>query len=355
MTPIERYRQDLQREDFVHDPAQELVVKHLQRVYDELLRPMAAVEPKKSAGSGMLSRLFGKRATEEISKPPKGLYVWGGVGRGKTYLVDAFFDCLPETKKKRIHFHRFMQKIHQALSVLKHQSDPLKIVAADFAASTRVLCFDEFFVSDITDAMVLARLLEGLFDNGIVMVATSNIEPDRLYWDGLQRANFLPAIELIKTQMEVVDMEGVVDYRLRALERAEIYHSPLDSEADETLLATFEQIAPEPGREGVSLTIEGREVETRRHSDGIVWFDFPAICDGPRGTADYIEIARCFHTVLISNLPVLDRQLEDQARRFVNLVDEFYDRNVKLVMSGAEPAGRTSTAAASSYSNSNEP
>ena len=172
MTPIERYRKDLEREGFAHDRAQELVVRGLQRVYDDLLDAETGSDGSEPEPGGLLSRLFGKRAPAEPKPITRGLYVWGGVGRGKTYLVDAFYDCLPEERKKRIHFHRFMQKVHQALASLKHQSDPLKIVAADFAATTRVLCFDEFFVSDITDAMVLGRLLAGLFENGVVMVAT---------------------------------------------------------------------------------------------------------------------------------------------------------------------------------------
>ena len=185
--------------------------------------------------------------------------------------------------------------------------------------------------------MLLARLLQGLFDRGVTMVATSNIPPDRLYWDGLQRARFLPAIELIKRRMRVVEMDGGTDYRLRNLEQAKLYHCPLGEQADGLLADTFEQMAPESGRNNVNLDIEGREIITRRHADGVVWIDFKTLCAGPRSTADYIEIARCFHTVLISDVPIMTSDTEDEARRFLNLVDEFYDRNVKLIMSGAAP------------------
>ncbi len=332
MTPLQRYQHDLERKDFSHDAAQEMAVWHLERVYGELTESRPA--PIADA-SGLFGRLGRRFRSQEPASSIQGLYFWGGVGRGKTYLVDTFHDSLPIERKKRIHFHRFMQKVHWELKQLKEQRDPLQIVGRRFADQWQVICFDEFFVSDITDAMLLAGLLRAMFDNGVTMIATSNIPPDRLYWDGLQRARFLPAIDLIKKHMCVVNVDGGIDYRLRQLEQAEIYHYPLNGHADGSLLETFENVAPEPGHEGVSLEIEGREIPTRRHADGVVWLDFPAICDGPRGTADYIEIARCFHTVLISNVPVLTWENENQARRFLNLVDEFYDRNVKLIMSGA--------------------
>jgi cell division protein ZapE len=259
------------------------------------------------------------------------------VGRGKTYLVDTFFECLPLERKKRIHFHRFMQKVHHELRDLKDQRDPLQIVAKHFADKARVLCFDEFFVSDITDAMLLSGLLRGLFQRGVTMIATSNIPPDRLYWGGLQRARFLPVIELIKTHLKVAQLDGGVDYRLRHLEHAELYHTPLDARADEVLRDAFLHLAPEPGRVGVQLDIEGRQIDTRCYADGVVWFDFKVLCGGPRSTADYIEIARCFHTVMLSRVPVMGSHRDDEARRFLNLIDEFYDRSVKLIMTGEAP------------------
>lgn len=334
MTPLERYRSDLENARFSHDHAQEGAVRHLQRIFEDLIE-----EPRwpDSGPKGFVGRLTRRMRRAESPHAVKGLYLWGGVGRGKTYLVDTFFECLPIARKKRIHFHRFMRKVHDELRSLKEQQDPLKIVGRRFADQWRVLCFDEFFVSDITDAMLLDGLLRAMFEHGVTMIATSNIHPENLYKDGLQRARFIPAITLIQTHMDVINVDGGVDYRLRNLEQAELYHSPLDERADGSLLETFERVAPETGHEGVQLEIEGRAIETRRHADGVVWFDFPEICDGPRGTSDYIEIARCFHTVLVSNVPEMTWKHENQARRFLNMVDEFYDRNVKLVMSGQTP------------------
>ena len=330
--PYQRYRQDLQRDDFTHDPAQEQAILKLQRVYDDLINH----KPAQTSGRGLLNRLFGRQPTT-AKIPVRGLYLWGGVGRGKTYLVDAFFDALPFEDKKRLHFHRFMYKVHGELKTLQGQQDPLKIVADRFAAQARILCLDEFIVTDITDAMLLSGLLDALFERGVTLVTTSNIEPDDLYRDGLQRARFLPAIELIKTHLEVFHLDEGTDYRLRYLERAEIYHTPLDAAAETVLNDSFEHIAPEPGQHRVTLEVEGREIIARRRADGVAWFEFDELCDGPRSQADYIELARCFHTVLLSNVPVMDVTMENQARRFLNLIDEFYDRNVNLIISAAAP------------------
>ncbi len=332
--PYERYRKDLEREGFQHDPAQEAAIRRLQRIYDELMRQPPPTAPKKR---GLLSRI-GRRDRTEIPSRVRGLYLWGDVGRGKTYLVDTFVDALPLERKQRIHFHSFMYKVHHELKQLRHQQDPLKAVARRFADRSQVICLDEFFVADITDAMLLAGLLEALFANGVTLITTSNIPPDALYKDGLQRSRFLPAIDLIKENLEVFNLDGPVDYRLRYLEKAEIYHYPLDGGADRILADAFAHMSPEPGRQGGELEIESRLIPTRCRADGIVWFDFEAICDGPRGQADYIEIARCYHTVLISNIPTMDWRTENQARRFLNLVDEFYDRKVKLIVSAAAPA-----------------
>ena len=332
--PYQRYRKDLQREDFYHDPAQERAIQSLQRIYDEL---MTAREPP-PAKAKLLGRLFKRGQPESPQKPVRGLYLWGGVGRGKTYLVDTFFDALPSERKQRIHFHNFMHQVHGALGKLKDQQYPLTIVARQFAEKARVICLDEFFVSDITDAMLLYGLLKELFASGVTLVTTSNIPPDELYKDGLQRARFIPAIALLKEHLEILNVDGGIDYRLRYLEKAEIYHCPLDERAESILNDAFEHISPEPGHSGGALEVEGRLIPTRRQADGIVWFDFKAICDGPRSQADYIEIARCFHTVLISNIPIMDWQMENQARRFLNLVDAFYDRSVKLIVSAVAPA-----------------
>ena len=334
--PYERYRRDLEREGFQHDPAQERAVLHLQRVYDELMAQPEPAPVKKS--TGLFARLKGRdQPVAAPGAPVRGLYLWGGVGRGKTYLVDTFVDALPLERKQRIHFHSFMRAVHAELKELKQQPEPLRIVARRFAEQARVICLDEFFVADITDAMLLYGLLQELFAQGVTLITTSNLPPDDLYKDGLQRARFLPAIELLKQHLEVLNVDGGVDYRLRYLEKAEIYHYPLDDRAEQILNDAFNHIAPEPGHRGGDLEIEGRFIPTLREADDIVWFNFRAICDGPRGVSDYIEIARCFHTVLISNIPVMDWQMENQARRFVNLVDEFYDRSVKLMVSAAAP------------------
>lgn len=326
MTPLEHYQRDINSAGFNYDPSQEAAVKHLQRLYDDLI---ATARPNVNFWSGLKGRLGMGR--QHIA-PVKGLYFWGGVGRGKTYLMDNFYECLPFDDKLRTHFHRFMRRVHGELNDLSGEQDPLKLVAQRLAKETRIICFDEFFVSDITDAMILAGLFESLFLHGVTLVATSNIVPDGLYKNGLQRARFLPAIELIKTHTETVNVDGGVDYRLRALEQAELFHWPLDAAADQSLLKSFESLAPEEGRVDVNIDIEGRVIRSRWVADDVVWFDFPAVCDGPRSQNDYIELAREFHAVLISNVPQFSN-LDDQARRFVNLVDEFYDRNVKLVLS----------------------
>ncbi|TVR63460.1 MAG: AFG1 family ATPase [Candidatus Competibacteraceae bacterium] len=333
--PYERYRQDLQREGFRHDPAQERAILHLQQIYDQLMAQPEPVGTRKS--SGLLARLARRDPPPAGPPPVRGLYLWGEVGRGKTYLVDTFVDALPLERKLRIHFHSFMRTVHQELRALQSQQEPLRVVAGRFADQARVICLDEFFVADITDAMLLYGLLKELFARGVTLVTTSNVPPDELYKNGLQRARFLPAIELLKQHLDIMNLDGEVDYRLRYLEKAEIYHSPLDDRAEQILNEVFDNLAPEPGHRGGDVEFEGRFIPTRREADGIVWFNFRAICDGPRGTADYIEIARCYHTVLISNVPVMDWQMENQARRFVNLVDEFYDRSVKLILSAAVP------------------
>ncbi|CAN5237690.1 cell division protein ZapE [soil metagenome] len=271
-------------------------------------------------------------------KPVRGLYLWGGVGRGKTWLMDMFFESLPFADKRRRHFHRFMQAVHHELHRLDDRTDPLEAVAAHIAATSRILCFDELFVSDIADAMILGNLFDALFRRGVTLVATSNVPPEDLYEDGLQRQRFLPAIANIEAHTETLHLAGTADYRFRALEKAEIYHSPLDDAADAALAHTFDRVAPDPERQDRPLEIEGRTIAARRRAGGVVWFEFEAICGGPRGTSDYVEIARCFHTVLISNVPVLVETFENEARRFIALVDEFYDRNVKLILSAAAPA-----------------
>lgn len=325
MTPIEKYQQDLKQPDFQHDPAQQIAVEALQRLYVDLTQPKARLKWRSK---------FKLRFTKgSPGTSIQGIYFWGGVGRGKTYLVDTFYDCLPFENKLRIHFHRFMHRVHQELKGLAGQSDPLKIIAAQLAKQTKVICFDEFFVSDITDAMILGTLFEFLFGHGIVLVATSNIIPDELYRNGLQRSRFLPAIELINQNTQVINVDSGVDYRLRTLEQAEIYHFPLDKKATDNLHRYFQQLAPEEGRSDCVMTIEGRDIPVLRDADGVVMIEFEALCDGPRSQTDYIEISRIYHSVLLANVKVMDQNSDDIARRFIAMVDEFYERHVKLIIS----------------------
>lgn len=316
---LERYRKELTRRDFAADPAQERAAEALhdiQQAVAERQRP------------GIIGRLLGARP-----EPVTGLYLWGGVGRGKTWLMDLFFETLPCRDKGRWHFHRFMGDVHSELKTLKDREDPLAVVAGRIARRVRVICFDEFFVSDIADAMILGRLFTHLFERGITLVTTSNIPPDELYRNGLQRARFLPAIERIKQHCAVLNVDSGIDYRLRTLEMAEIYHAPLDEAAERNLEESFRRLAGGHEIAGPSLRVNGRDIPARRLGEDVAWFDFDALCDGPRAAADYIEIARCYHTVLLSGVPQFDYRLENQARRFISLVDELYDRNVKLMLS----------------------
>lgn len=333
-TPLERYELDVARGKVQPDPAQERVLEALQQLHREL-STLWRTRPGFS-GAGLMNAVLGWFGAAGRERDIKGLYIWGGVGRGKTYLMDLFFHSLPSDRKMRMHFHRFMGMVHGALADPKRGENPLDQVAGDMAAETDVICFDEFFVSDIGDAMILGNLLEALFTRNVVLVATSNIEPDRLYENGLQRESFLPAIELIKENSRVAKMEGSVDYRLRSLEAAEIYHSPLGNEAEHLMRKYFLQLAGEEEvEEALELDIHGRPIQSRCCAEGVVWFEFAVICGGARSARDYIEIARLFHTVLISNIPVLDAAGDDRARRFITLVDEFYDHGVKLIVSAA--------------------
>jgi cell division protein ZapE len=328
-TPWQRYQADLQQEDFCHDPAQEQAVLLLQDLYERLVSHPAELD------SGL--KVWVRKLRGAQIEPHIGLYLWGGVGRGKTYLVDTFFECLPFERKLRVHFHRFMQRVHAELVGLEGQKNPLEVVADRLSREARVLCFDEFFVTDIGDAMILGVLMQALFARGVTLVATSNIEPGNLYENGLQRQRFLPVIDLIERYTRVVNVDAGVDYRLRTLQQAELYHFPLDEGADSSLRDSFERLAPEPGKHWERLEINNRYLTCRCVADDVAWFDFAELCEGPRSQNDYIELARIFHAVLISGVPEFGVDKDDQARRFVNLVDEFYDRNVKLVLAAAKP------------------
>ncbi len=319
------YQRECARLDYQPDPEQERIVALLDELRGRLIAPRS---------KGVLKGLF-SRTPHELER---GLYLWGGVGRGKTWLMDLFFQSLPFKDKQRSHFHRFMQSVHDELRKLKNRADPLELVAEKISRRTRVLCFDELFVTDIGDAMLLGNLFRGLFDRGVTLVATSNAAPDDLYKDGLQRARFIPAIRLIKENTQVVHVDHGTDYRLRTLERAPTAFDSKDPSAVRTMTQLFEAVAGEAGAANAALILNHRRLLTKRLAAKAVWFDFKALCDGPRGQADYIEVARCFQTVLLSDIPVFTSQLNDQARRFVTLVDEFYDRGVKLIFSAAAPA-----------------
>tara|TARA_B110000881_G_scaffold206321_1_gene209551 strand:- start:153 stop:1268 length:1116 start_codon:yes stop_codon:yes gene_type:complete len=328
LSPLEKYQQDLTRDDFQYDAAQEHAVKQLQRLFEDFQNKPAPVTGFKKVLSGW-KRVYAK---PEI-KPIKGLYFWGGVGRGKTYLVDTFFDCLPFENKSRVHFHRFMHRVHQELKGLTGQADPLKIIAKKFAEETCIICFDEFFVSDITDAMILGTLFEELFAYNVTLVATSNIIPNDLYRNGLQRERFLPAIKLINEHTDIVNVDSGIDYRLRTLQQAEIFHYPLDQKASDNLQEYFTSLSNETGKQGIDIDINNRPLTTVQVSDGVIHFEFSVLCESARSQGDYMEISRLYHTVLLANVTQMTAEHDDSTRRFIALVDEFYERNVKLIIS----------------------
>jgi cell division protein ZapE len=270
--------------------------------------------------------------------PLRGLYLWGGVGRGKTFLVDEFFAALPVRAKRREHFHRFMQDVHARLRRHRNRPSPLEDVAADLAARARVLAIDELVVNDVADAMILGNLLAALFRRGVTLVATSNLPPSGLYRGGLQRERFLPAIALLEKHCRVVELDAGLDYRLRELERTRLWLGPDAQDAEARLEAEFDRLTGGGGVRDARIRVEGRPVRARRRAEDVVWFDFRELCEGPRSAADYIEIARCYHAVFLSGVPVMDSSADDAARRFVTLVDEFYDRGVKLVVAAAAGA-----------------
>jgi cell division protein ZapE len=323
-TVAELYQRECARLGYQRDPVQERVVALLDDLRLRLLTP----KPK-----GLLTGLLSRNER----KPQKGLYIWGGVGRGKTWLMDLFYQTLPFKDRQRSHFHRFMQWVHDELKKHQDHADPLELIAEKTARKTRIICFDEFFVSDIADAMLLGNLFRGLFERGVTLVATSNVPPDDLYKEGLQRARFLPAIKLLKEHTQIVHVDSKTDYRLRLLEQAATWFDTRDPKAPEALQQLFEHVAGTAGTPDSTLTLNHRRLHPRRQADDVIWFTFKELCDGPRGQADYIEIARCFHTVFLSDVPALGIETENQARRFITLVDEFYDRAVKLIVSADRP------------------
>lgn len=316
---LEAFEATLEARGMEADEAQRAAARRLQKLYGELLT-------FKVARASTLKKLLVR------PQPPRGVYLWGGVGRGKSFLMDCFFDAVPYRRKRRVHFHAFMQEVHHQLRALKQEADPLVKVAEHIARQTRLLCFDEFHVSDIADAMILGRLLTGMLDRGVVLVMTSNYPPDGLYPNGLQRHNFLPTIELLKQSLDVLEVDAGIDYRLRRLERIPAYLVPAGPETDQKLGEDFRQLAGDAGRAG-EIELFGRKLRVKRKGDGVIWFDFPVLCGGPRSQNDYLEIARCYHTLLLSGVPRMTRDQSNEARRFTWLVDVLYDHRVKLILS----------------------
>ena len=319
---LKKYHSDMKLAGSSADPSQLLALEQFQQLYDQL------AADDQSFGRSLFRRLVGKK-----SEPVRGIYIWGGVGRGKTYLMDLFFDAVPVTSKKRVHFHRFMQTIHGSLKHMRNMQDPLAMIGKDFAKQHRLLCLDEFFVLDIGDAVILSGLLSSLIENGVVIVTTSNTRPDDLYPNGIQRDRFIPAIRLINARMNVINIEDGIDYRLKVLSGRTLYYGTPGAETDASLKEDFERLCGAAPKNEDDLEILGRSIKTICHAEHLVWFDFSDLCDGPRSKADYIEIASLYRTVMISNIPVLTWEFENQARRFIELVDEFYDRGVHLIIS----------------------
>lgn len=322
---LDAYKNLLDARGYMADAAQMTAASALQALYTNLLY-------FKVDRSSTFKRLLSP------PKPPKGVYFWGGVGRGKSFLMDCFYDSVPYRRKKRLHFHSFMQQIHRDLEKYKGETDPMLKMAAAIAKDVRLLCFDEFHVSDIADAMILGRLLEGLFSQGVIIVMTSNYPPDRLYPNGLHRESFLPAIALLNKHLDVFEVDAGVDYRLRALEQVEIYHHPSDDAAERKMLDYFSMVAGEEGKEGGQISVLDRDIATLRRGHGVIWFDFKTLCGGPRSQNDYLEISRSYHTVLLSHIPRMTQHQSSEARRFTWLVDVFYDNKVKLIATADCPA-----------------
>ena len=321
MNVQEYYQHALTERGFKSDPAQQAAVDRLQQAYDDWVQ-------YKAQRSSAFKRL--------INRPdvPKGVYMWGGVGRGKSFLMDSFYSVVPVVRKTRLHFHEFMRAVHRQLDELKGVADPLDEVAKRIAKKYRLICFDEFHVSDIADAMILYNLLKALFDNGVSFVMTSNYEPSTLYPDGLHRDRMLPTIALLKDKLDVLNVDAGNDYRKRALEQVQAYYMPLDAKSDHALREAYAKVA-DTADESPIVHIENREIRALRKAGGVIWFDFATLCGGPRSQNDYLELASRFHTVVLSGIPAMSAGQSSEARRFTWLIDVFYDHKVKLIMSAA--------------------
>ena len=323
MNVSELYRELLQQRGFVADPAQQQAVARLQRSYEEW-------ETYKAQRKNILRRLLRSPVV------PRGVYMWGGVGRGKSFLMDSFYAVVPVKRKTRVHFHEFMRDVHRQLDELKKVADPLDTVAANVAKKYRLICFDEFHVTDIADAMILYNLFRALFGHGVSFIVTSNFEPETLYPDGLHRDRILPAIALLKEKLDILQVDGGIDYRKRALAQVTAYHTPFGDEANLALRAAFERIA-ETADESPLIRVEGRDIHALRRAGGVIWFDFATLCGGPRSQNDYLEIASRFHTVILSDVPAMSPGMGSETRRFIWLIDVLYDHKIKLLMSAAVP------------------
>ena len=325
MTIYKQYQQFVNTDTHRQDSAQLEAVRVLASIQHKLYERYTNDKP------GLLSRL--KQLIIKQSPPVTGIYLWGDVGRGKTWLMNIFYETLPVNRKQRQHFHHFMLDIHERLSRPGNKKDPLKQIATDLSYRYDVICLDEFIVTNITDAMLLYRLLQALFDSGVTLIATSNRIPDDLYLNGLQREQFLPAIELIKHHCRIYHLDGDSDHRLSLLEKFELYYSPINEATENSIKQRLNEMASTDITYNQTIQVLGRTIEYRACADEIIWFDFEQLCDAPRAAQDYIEIAADYHTVLLSNVPVMNEYLDDKARRFIYLIDELYDRRVKLIIS----------------------
>jgi cell division protein ZapE len=319
MNVQEYYQHALVERGYKSDPAQQRAVDRLQRAYDEWV----AYKAKRSSSFKRL-----------INRPdvPRGVYMWGGVGRGKSFLMDSFYSVVPVVRKTRLHFHEFMRGVHRQLDELKGVADPLDEVARRIAKKYRLICFDEFHVSDIADAMILYNLLSSLFANGVSFVMTSNYDPSTLYPDGLHRDRMLPTIRLLQEKLDVLNVDAGIDYRHRTLEQVQSYYMPLGASSDKALRDAYAALA-DTADEDPRVHIEEREIRALRRAGGVIWFDFATLCGGPRSQNDYLELATRFHTVILSGVPAMSASQSSEARRFTWLVDVFYDHRVKLLMS----------------------
>jgi len=315
------YDQELLNRGYQADPAQIRAVEALERCAQEWAAYQESIKSP-------------LRFLKKKPELPRGVYMYGGVGRGKSFLMDCFYNAVSVKDKTRLHFHEFMREVHRELRELQGTVNPLDVLGHNISKRYKLICFDEFHVADITDAMILHRLLVSLFDNGVGFVTTSNFKPDDLYPGGLHRDRILPAIELLNRRMEVLNVDNGTDYRRRTLEQVQLYHTPLGEVADAAMTETFERLAETPDEDPV-LHIEARQIRARRRAGGVVWFDFKTLCGGPRSQNDYLEIASQFHTVMLSDVPHMPVRMASEARRFTWLVDVLYDRRVKLVMSAA--------------------